>query len=267
MQQAHFEHYRRLLGLVGEVRADLAGLRQVVRQHLIAVPFENVSKRVAARQGATHIAGPDEFLEGIEHYGLGGTCYTNNYYLHRLLRHLGFEARLCGADLAGREDVHMAVMVVCEGREYLVDCGFAAPFYAPLCADLASAQSITLGDERYVVQPRDAQGRLRVDFFQDNAHRYGYLLKPEARAFEEFRPMIAASFGPEAIFMKVLRIVRFSAEGALSLDGCVLRRLAGATVTRQVIAGAALPDVAQSLFRIPAGLLHGLADSRSSHAG
>jgi arylamine N-acetyltransferase len=65
-------------------------------------------------------------------------------------------------------DVHMVNIVTLDGRPYLADVGYAAPFLAPLPLDLAQDQEIAWGRERYVLKPRDAAGRsLLADAFGD----------------------------------------------------------------------------------------------------
>ena len=69
--------YLRLLG-IDHLPSGLDGLRLVVRRHLIRVPFENLSKLLLFdREGAGRPIALSEFLDGIEHHDLGGTCYTS----------------------------------------------------------------------------------------------------------------------------------------------------------------------------------------------
>ena len=72
--------------------------------------------------------GLDQFLADIENYHFGGTCYTNNYFLKLLLSYLGYDVKLCGADM-NRPDVHVVNIVRIEGREFIVDVEYAAPCY------------------------------------------------------------------------------------------------------------------------------------------
>ena len=51
-----------------------------------------------------------QFLDGVDRANLGSTCYGCNGYFNALLRHLGYEVRLCGAAM-NLPDVH-AVSVV-----------------------------------------------------------------------------------------------------------------------------------------------------------
>lgn len=93
-----FQRYLRLLGIEGHP-SGLEGLRTLVRRHLSVVPFENVSKLLlSGRERSGHITSLREFPDGIEFSDLGGTCYTNNPFLTDLLRALGYDAELLGAD-------------------------------------------------------------------------------------------------------------------------------------------------------------------------
>ena len=95
----------------------------------------------------------DLYLDGIENYRFGGTCYSNNFHFYSLLRTLGYEVKLSAADMK-TPGVHAVILAACEGREYLIDPGYAAPFLSPLPRDLAKDYVITLGRDRYVLKPQ-----------------------------------------------------------------------------------------------------------------
>jgi N-hydroxyarylamine O-acetyltransferase len=261
---ATYRYYLALLGL-DAVRADFDGLKQVVRRHLITVPFENISKRLYGYQGATTFPDLDTWLHDIEAYRFGGTCYANNYHLYGLLRHLDFDIRLCGADMAHRQDVHLASMVVCEGREYIVDCGFGAPFFQPLPRDLLLPQVISLGKERFVVQPQDSAGMSRVEQYESGELRYGYALKPVPRELREFRQVIADSYAADAFFMKKLCIMRFSEHGSVSLRNQSLTHNIDGTSATVTVGDDQLPGVVQDEFGIPADIVLRVGAGAPSH--
>ena len=201
----------RYLSLLGTEPGDpdLQRLHRLVFSQLTRVPFENISKLYYKK--SLNLTGPPDFeqyLEGIEKYHFGGTCYSNNFYSYCLLVSLGYEARLCGADMA-TPDVHMVSMVRLGGREYLVDVGYAAPFLAPMPRDLDADLVIELGQDRYVLKPQDALGRSRLELYRDGALKHGYLAKPEPRRIEEFREVIARSFRPDATFLNSILLARF----------------------------------------------------------
>ena len=59
-----------------------AALDELVAAHVTRVPFENVSKLYRLRRlGLAGLPPLDVFLDGIERYRLGGTCYSNNCHL------------------------------------------------------------------------------------------------------------------------------------------------------------------------------------------
>jgi arylamine N-acetyltransferase len=96
---------------------SLAALTELTAAHLTRVPFENVSKLLRFRQsGFCGIPTLAEFLDRIERHRLGGTCYSNNSHLNRLLEALGYQAFLCGADMK-RPNVHVVNRVRLEGRD------------------------------------------------------------------------------------------------------------------------------------------------------
>lgn len=130
-----FDRYLGVLGIEpGEPSSSL--LAELVSAQLVTAPFENISKLYRFRtRGSTTITDLRQYLDGIEGWRLGGTCYVNNYHLFSLLDRLGFEVSLCGADM-NHPDVHMVSMVKIEGREFMVDVGYAAPFFRPLPRDL-----------------------------------------------------------------------------------------------------------------------------------
>jgi len=56
--------------------------------------------------------------------------------------------------------VHAVNMITIDGREYLVDTGYAAPLLEPIPRDLETDYD-KLGRDRYVLKPQDANGFAR----------------------------------------------------------------------------------------------------------
>lgn len=256
----------RYLGLLGERRRApaLAALRALVSAQLQRVPFENVSKLLRFRRaGFRGIPPIEEHLDGIERLRLGGTCYANNFHFHRLLATLGYDVTLCGADMS-RPDVHLVNLVRVEGREYLVDGGYGAPFLEPLPRDLPHDHEVALGRERYVLRPRDAAGRSRLELYRDGVHRHGYDVNPAPRRIEEFAGVVADSFAPEATFMNRVTFMRFAPGRAVVLQNLNLLEFDGASSRAERLPGAeALPEVLERRFGVPGAIareaLDGLA--------
>lgn len=205
---AEVERYLRILGAAPE-RPSTEALRRLVRAQLCRGPFENVSKLYYARQHGRHdLPCLELLLDGIERHRFGGTCYANNFHFFRLLRALGYEATLCGADMGSGPDVHAAIRVRTGGRELLVDVGYAAPFYDPIPLDRQEVTALRFGRDTYLVHPRDAEGRTKLDHQRDGVRVHKYLLKPARRTIGHFSRAIRDSFREGATFMRSLLLVR-----------------------------------------------------------
>jgi N-hydroxyarylamine O-acetyltransferase len=208
-----FERYLRLLGVAGRP-SGMSGLRDLVRRHLAAVPFENVSKLLLyhrERQGRpTTFA---EYLDRIEFRDLGGTCYTNNPFFAELLRELGYEADLLGADMS-RPNVHTCIRVRTGAAAYLVDVGFAAPFREPMPLDGLPIE-LAEGGNRYRLEA-DGGGVFRMDMYSGTDRVVGYTAHEPPREREFFAPVVAGSYALTSMFLQMLRISR--AYDGYSLD-------------------------------------------------
>jgi arylamine N-acetyltransferase len=203
-----FERYLAILGLEAEPPSRRA-LSRLVRAHLIRVPFENISKLfLRKRQGAETIPSLEEYLDGIERFNMGGTCYANNTSFYLLLRQLGYEVKLCGADMS-QADVHVVIMVRVDGREYLVDVGYAAPFYEPMPRDLEENLVMAYGGDEWVLEPQDDSGRSRMLQYRRGLLDHGYLAKPNPRSPDFFSDVIRGSYDGDSTFMNAVGMVRF----------------------------------------------------------
>ena len=205
-----FKRYLAMLG-VEEAPPSLDHLKLLVHAQLTRVPFENISKLYLKRtRNAATIPSLEEHLDGIEHHNFGGTCYANNPYFCQLLRYLGYEAELCGADMS-KPDVHVVSLVGIEGRECVVDVGYGSPFFEPMPRDLDTDLEIPWGENRYVLHPQDDRGRSRLDQFRNDELTHGYVAKPEPRKIGDFEDIIRESYVDTATFMNVLVVERFFA--------------------------------------------------------
>ncbi len=202
---------RRYLAVLGTAQAECGfpALHELVAAHLTRVPFENISMLYRlGHLGMTGIPSLEMFLDGVENYHFGGMCYSSNIHFYRLLTALGYNARLCGADMYV-PNAHMVIIVTLDGHEYLVDVGYGAPFPAPMRRDLNSDFTIELDHASYRLKPQDTQGRSRMEFYQGGALKHFYLVNPEAKRIEEFEPVITGLFQPAAAFRNVLLLARF----------------------------------------------------------
>ena len=151
-----YQRYLRVLGF-DNVPFGFDGVRAVVRAHLLRVPFENVSKLLLyASEGLGRFFTLPEFLDGIEHQDMGGTCYGANPFLGDLLRALGYEADLHGANMPPRMNCHTSLRVRIDSHAYHVDVGYGGPFRDPIAFDRPPFVMVE-GANRYVFD-REPQG-------------------------------------------------------------------------------------------------------------
>ncbi|MFZ1917334.1 MAG: arylamine N-acetyltransferase [Terriglobales bacterium] len=252
------ELVRRYLSALGvsPQRPSHEALQELVVAHLTRVPFENISKlHNRKHHGLTSVPPIEIYLEGIERYHFGGTCYSNNFHFYTLLAALGYNVKLCGADMTA-PDVHLVIIASLDEREYLVDAGYGAPFLAPLPRELGTDYIITSGRDRYVLKPQDTSGRSRLEMYRDGQPQHGYLVKPAPRGIEEFAPVIADSFRPTATFLNALLLVRFYPDRALMIHNLTLVESQGNESSVHQLSGrAALVAEIVERFGIPRSIV------------
>ena len=244
-----FDKYLDLVGVEAAAPSfDL--LCRIVKAHLIKIPFENISKLLFKKRGMNYIPDLSTFLEGIEKHNFGGTCYSNNYYLYLLLQHLGFDVKLCGADMKN-PDVHLISIVNIDGHEFIVDCGYAAPFYKPIPRESQTDYIISFGEEKYIVKRKDESGRTKVEQHYNDKLQHWYTAKPQPRKIEDFRKVIEDSYSDDATFMNALRITSFSENGTTALKNLALTETKKATTRTIKIKRDEIPEVVFKKFGMP----------------
>jgi arylamine N-acetyltransferase len=247
------DKYLKLLGVDAEEPTFIL-LNKIVKAHLIKVPFENISKLLYKKQGMKTIPDLSTYLEGIEKYNFGGTCYSNNNYLYSLLKQLGYDIKLCGADMKN-PDVHLISIVKIDNKEYIVDGGYAAPFFDPLPRDLATDYLINNGKEKYIIKPQDELGRTKVEQYNDGKLQHWYTAKPQPRTLEEFLKVIEDSYSDDAVFMNAIHITKYNEHGSLVLKNLFLtetRRNKSSTIKFSL---AEIPKAIEENFKIPSGVV------------
>ena len=252
-QRLLFDQYLTLLGL--EISdPSFAFLCEIVKAQLIRIPFENISKLLLKKYNLNYIPPLMEYLKGIEKYSFGGTCYANNYYLFLLLEHLGYDVKLCGADMKN-PDVHLISIVIINGTEYIVDCGYAAPFFKPLPRDLEEDFTLYFGEEEYIIKAQDRSGLTKIEQFFNGKLQHWYTVKPQPRKIEEFKKVIIDSYADDATFMNAIRITRFTENGSFVLKNLYLTETIDHKTSMTKIARKDLPAIVEQKFGMPADIV------------
>lgn len=248
-----FDKYLNLLR-VDKGEPTFERLKQIVRAHLIRVPFENISKLLYNIRGMNYIPDLLTYLQGIEKFNFGGTCYANNFYLYLLLQHLGYNIRLCGADMKS-PDVHLISIVTIDEKEFIADVGYAAPFFNPLRIDLNEDYIIDFSNERYIVKPKDDLGRIKVEQYYDGKLQHWYTANPQSRKIEEFQKVIEDSYSNDAVFMNAIRITKYTGSGSLVLKNLCLTKIIKNRISTEKFSLNEIPGVIEENFGIPLGVV------------
>jgi N-hydroxyarylamine O-acetyltransferase len=229
-------------------------LRKIVKSHLKKIPFENISKLLYKKKGMLDIPDLQLYLSGIKKHHFGGTCYSINYYLYLLLEYLGFNIKLCGADMRN-PDVHLISMVNVEDKEFIVDCGYAAPFLEPLPRDLPEDFVINFGDEKYILKPQNKDGTSKVEQFYKEELKHWYTAKPKARHNNEFKKVVKDSYDDNALFMNALLITKFSDKYSVSIRNLSITEISDEKVLIRKITKVDIPTLANEKFGMPEDLV------------
>jgi N-hydroxyarylamine O-acetyltransferase len=155
-------------------------LRELHKQHLLAVPFENLDNHI----GRQIVLDEEKVIRKIVEERRGGICYELNGAFCALLRAMGFEVSMLSAGVARDEGGfdppfdHMTLLVQLKDR-WLADVGFGDSFREPLLIDDRSEQM--QGDDVYrlleddphlIVQRRDGDSWKPQYRFTLEPHEY-----------------------------------------------------------------------------------------------
>lgn len=258
MDTTSTDAYLRRLGVERPARPDAAALRALHLNHLLAVPFENLSIHL----GEEINLDAKSLVEKITTRGRGGFCYELNGAFGTLLTALGYrvdflQARVTGP--GGRPGIpydHMVLRVEdADGGRWLADVGFGAYIHQPLAYDERGGQ-------------RDGGGVFRIGgtdggdlgVVGDGVPKYRWEERP--RELADFR---VGSWwhrtSPDSHFRRSLVCSRLTDGGAgrITLSGRSLKATGAAagegagtdgTLTRELGCDAEVLDTYRSLFGI-----------------
>jgi N-hydroxyarylamine O-acetyltransferase len=215
------QSYLNRIGYTGPLEPTLETLRNIHRQHLITIPYENLDIHL----GRALELSEEKFFEKIVLEKRGGWCYEMNGLLAWVLRELGFEVQYLSGTV-GREQKgdraegnHLVLLVNLE-QPYIADVGFGDGILEPL----------PLQEGKYI------QGFLEFRLSQENgcwmfhnhpeggAKTFDFTLTPyELSDFAKQCEYLQRS--PDSGFVQTTVCQRFAPEGIATLRGAVLKNL------------------------------------------
>lgn len=141
----------------------------------------------------------DFWVENVRSRGFGGTCFSINSNLHRLLTALGYDARFMRVAGGG----HLSVAVTLDGRLYLTDPGMGAPLFEPV--ELRAPVTVERFGRGVRVYPMAGEpGAYHLDHYLDGEHKMGWTFATMPEPWEQFEPNLAASYTATGYFMRFL---------------------------------------------------------------
>jgi N-hydroxyarylamine O-acetyltransferase len=220
MSRDYIDAYLGRIGMSAPAGTSAAALATLHEAHLLAVPFENLDIAL----GREIVIDLDRLFDKIVVRRRGGFCYELNGLFSSLLRGLGFDLDMLSARVANQAGVlgpefdHMALLVRCEGKRWLVDVGFGESFRTPLDLDDPSPQrgGDPLGRAWSVRD--DGRELALVQHETEGASRTSYVFTLTPRAFADYAPMcVYQQTAPESHFTQRRICSRATAAGRVSL--------------------------------------------------
>jgi N-hydroxyarylamine O-acetyltransferase len=131
----NYKHYLQRIGIAPNsiIMPDFATLKRLILQHLLHIPFENID--IIYKQPISLEL--DDIFQKIVSNNRGGYCYECNFLFYNLLKILGYNCHLISASAVhahtiGQPFDHLALVVVIEEKEWLVDVGYGLFSATPL---------------------------------------------------------------------------------------------------------------------------------------
>jgi N-hydroxyarylamine O-acetyltransferase len=209
------------IGYSGPVEPTFELLRDLHRQHLYAIPFENLD--IALKQEIT--LDLERVYEKIVQRGRGGFCYEHNGLFAWALRKIGFDVDILSARVAradggyGRDFDHMLLLVRIDGEPWVADVGFGDSFIEPLRFVVEETQEDRGLDYQIV---READGYL-LRRREATEWKKQFLFTTEPRHMHEFTPMcVWQQTSPESAFTHKRVCSRATPAGRVTLTDTTL---------------------------------------------
>ncbi|KAL6112818.1 nat2 [Pungitius sinensis] len=128
----NLEEYFERIGFHGSFdKADLATLKLIHKQHVMSVPFENLSIHC----GEKNVMDLEATFNKIVRRRRGGWCLENNFLFGWVLREIGYDTTSLGSRVFnsvlndfGPLDSHFINKVVIDGKAYITDVSFGMSF-------------------------------------------------------------------------------------------------------------------------------------------
>ena len=170
----NLQQYLERINYTDDPCVDIKTLAALTECHVRKVPFEDLD----IQAGIPISLDTNKFYDKVVLNGRGGYCYELNGLFCALLTQLGFEVHMLSARVANGKEYttefdHMALMVVLDGVQWLVDVGFGDFSLKPLLIN--SGQVQTDGRNKYLVKKTGMNGTFHYTADRWNEGRNMYV--------------------------------------------------------------------------------------------
>ena len=211
----NLDSYLRRIEYDGSREPSAATLRDLHRQHLFSVPFENLDIPLKTPISLDIAA----LYEKVVTRHRGGFCYELNGLFCALLSELGFRVEMLAARVRhedggfGPEFDHMLLKVQLE-EPWLVDVGFGDSFVDPIVFHAGGEDRVN--GYRYVVSPVDGEWQLLREDKKGRVPLYAFRDVPHT--LDEYREMcLYHQRSPESHFTKSWICSRATPDGRVTV--------------------------------------------------
>ncbi|XP_030581180.1 arylamine N-acetyltransferase, pineal gland isozyme NAT-10-like [Archocentrus centrarchus] len=121
------EYFKRIDFHGSRDKPDLATLKQIHWQHIMSIPFENLSIHC----GEKIIIDLEVIFNKVVRSSRGGWCFESNYLFNWVLKQMGYDPTILGSrvfdnnsDAFESTEVHLINKVIIDGKAYIADVSF-----------------------------------------------------------------------------------------------------------------------------------------------
>lgn len=243
--------YLTRIGYQGVPSADICTVRELMRQQLFTVPFENLDVQI----GKIVSLVPEEIVEKIVGRRRGGYCYEVNGLFAMALEALGISYQYVAARPmfypVRRPKTHMAIVASIDGDNWLCDLGFGSyGIRAPIRLD-AEEVEIRQDDDFFLLEKVGDAGYLLKALIDGVwANQYAFDLSPQE--WIDFAPAnYLNSTHPDAVFVQKPLVVLHNPDGRTILFGDSLKIIEQGQVKKLTVAQHERDSVLENLFGLP----------------
>lgn len=218
------DDYLKRISFVGNPKADVETLSELMRHQLLSIPFENIDVHLTREVSLI----PEDLVRKIIYSRRGGYCYELNGIFAMALSAIGFSYSFCGARPMFyptlRPKTHVVIIVQLDGNKWLCDLGFGSfGIRTPISLEQLDV-TIAQDYDRFMLSKMDTDTYL-LKALKNNEwnNQFSFDLYP-MKWIDLLLPNYFNSTNVDTIFVQKLLAIRYTSEGRIILVGNKMTR-------------------------------------------